>query len=328
MHSRTHQWTTDSTKFVPVMSGGLLALSTQWWRETGGYDKDMLGWGGENLDQSLRIWLCGGEIVSAPTSYVAHMWRDGSKPKTAARYRVPPGAPAKNRARAAKAHMGAFFAKTLTFPAFGSYQADQGKGLDVADIEGVKEKLGTCKPFEWYLRKFDYIYKAAGLLPAHIFELEADESGQCLALGAHQSWGNANAPDDTLVMRPCKDDPDVDGQQWWHGSNRGGSGRCCTGFRNWNSDQCIESHGPGNLRSSVCDLDSSNRGQAVALSDAGALQFGTAGGRGHCLKYEAATKAVVSAPCSETSTVWHMREKKRPMEYELLSPEMQKFWDQ
>ena len=54
---------------------------------------------------------------------------------------------------------------------------------------------------------------------------------------------------------------------------------------------------------------------------------GGPGGRGHCLKYDAATKAVVSAPCSETSTVWHMREKKRPMEYELLSPEMQKFWD-
>jgi GT2 family glycosyltransferase len=79
------KWTNDDTPFVPIMSGGLLAMSRRWWQETGGYDTAMLGWGGENLDQSLRIWLCGGEIYSASDSYVAHMWRDGSKPKTNAR---------------------------------------------------------------------------------------------------------------------------------------------------------------------------------------------------------------------------------------------------
>ena len=39
------------------MSGGLLALSKQWWDELSGYDDQMEGWGGENIDQSLRIWL-------------------------------------------------------------------------------------------------------------------------------------------------------------------------------------------------------------------------------------------------------------------------------
>ena len=31
--------------------------SRRWWQETGGYDTGMLGWGGENIDQSLRAWL-------------------------------------------------------------------------------------------------------------------------------------------------------------------------------------------------------------------------------------------------------------------------------
>jgi hypothetical protein len=36
-----------------------------------GYDPSMRSWGGENIDQSLRTWLCGGEIVYAEGSRVA-----------------------------------------------------------------------------------------------------------------------------------------------------------------------------------------------------------------------------------------------------------------
>lgn len=67
------------------MSGGLLALSRRWWEETGGYDTKMVAWGGENIDQSLRSWLCGGRIEVADGAYVAHMWRDPKNPKTVAR---------------------------------------------------------------------------------------------------------------------------------------------------------------------------------------------------------------------------------------------------
>lgn len=30
-------------------------------------------------DQSLRAWLCGGEIVRAKSSRIAHMWRTGDR---------------------------------------------------------------------------------------------------------------------------------------------------------------------------------------------------------------------------------------------------------
>jgi hypothetical protein len=64
------KWFDSDDDYVAVMSGGLLAMSRQWWIETGGYDTAMKGWGGENIDQSLRIWLCHGEIVHAKDRYV------------------------------------------------------------------------------------------------------------------------------------------------------------------------------------------------------------------------------------------------------------------
>ena len=115
------KWTSDNTQYVPIMSGGLLAISRKWFFEIGGYDKNMKGWGGENLDQSLRIWTCGGEIVSAPESYVAHMWRDGTE-KTRAKYTLGRNDAMKNKARAVKAHLGPWFEKSMTFPSFQGWQ--------------------------------------------------------------------------------------------------------------------------------------------------------------------------------------------------------------
>ena len=116
------KWTFDATDDVPIMSGGLLAISRRWWNETGGYDSSMLGWGGENIDLSLRIWRCGGAIKAAKGSYVAHMYREQGKPKTAARFRVPKGAPTRNRATSARAHFGRLWAKTAAFPLFEAHR--------------------------------------------------------------------------------------------------------------------------------------------------------------------------------------------------------------
>ena len=142
------KWTQDETEFVPLMSGGLLAMSRRWWRETGGYDREMAGWGGENIDQSLRIWRCGGEIVSATTSFVAHMWRDASE-KRRAHYKIPPNAKATNVARAVQAHMGPWYgAKLLSFDPYVQFKADKlpgvGWGPSKLNTSEIRETLATC----------------------------------------------------------------------------------------------------------------------------------------------------------------------------------------
>eukprot|EP00434_Breviolum_minutum_P012987 symbB.v1.2.011449.t1/scaffold762.1/size178242/10 len=67
------KWFDDESDFIPTISGGLVAMGRAWFNLTGGFDEGMHGWGGENLDQSLRAWLCGGEIVRAKSSRIAHM---------------------------------------------------------------------------------------------------------------------------------------------------------------------------------------------------------------------------------------------------------------
>ena len=102
--------------YMGMLSGGLAGLSRYWWVESGGFDSKMMGWGGENIDQGVRMWVCGGEIVAAPHSQVAHMWRTHSA-KTSAHYKRV-GDTLFNRARAIKAWLQEFSDKLYDYPAF------------------------------------------------------------------------------------------------------------------------------------------------------------------------------------------------------------------
>jgi len=317
------KWTTDSTDHVPIMSGGLLIMSRQWFFEVGGYDTAMMGWGGENLDQSLRIWRCGGEIVSASESYVAHMWRDNKHP---AKYKLAAGSSQRNRARAMKIHTGSWFEKTLTFPQFQYFndKSVHGQMLDVSSVQQELEGL-NCKSFEWYLDRFSYIYRDGGVIPHEVFQLEAilglasSNSPLCLTLSRHHQWNNAGEPNDDLQLSTCNEEtsgPTVrNGSGWWHVSNRKDDGKCCSTFRVWNTDQCLGS----GLKSFVCTLD---QGQRAGLTKEGQLRVDN---RCITIKSESTLELELTDDCSG-ATKWKKRGVFEPIEFNLLGEDTKRRW--
>ena len=184
--------------YMGMLSGGLAGMSRQWWDESGGYDDKMLGWGGENIDQGVRMWVCGGEIVAAPNSQVAHMWRTGSA-KTSARYKHV-GDTIYNRARAINAWLEEFSAKLDDYPNFAHRKSSGGANWfgdrvsvsvfsrtgsqttkrvlheDMSTFDNVKKRLNGCRPFAWYLKRFKVVYEDAGLIPPEIFMIREDAS--------------------------------------------------------------------------------------------------------------------------------------------------------
>ena len=279
------RWFDSEDDFVPIMSGGLLAMSRRWWTETGGYDTAMIGWGGENIDQSLRAWLCGGEIVQATDSHVAHMWRTNDKPDTKAKYIVPEGSVNTNRYRAALAWFGEYIDKVQEFAIFSKFKEPTSVPLpNVDSILTVKKQL-KCKPLQWFFDRFSKIYFDAGVLADQTFRIRDEHSNLCMARRAKETRDEHD-----VVAAPCSTE---DALQLWHKGNRDEE-VCCSGLRNYDSMYCLSGGSSGGVKATECNTFGKNDQQHAKILN-GEVSFTKSES---CVSIAASPKDVlVQKPC-------------------------------
>ncbi|KAL3865525.1 hypothetical protein ACJMK2_042901 [Sinanodonta woodiana] len=142
---RTHHIgkTAEDVRPGTVMVGAAYAIDSSYFREIGAYDDGMKVWGGENIEMSWRVILCGGRLIHVPCSHFGHVAR--LQP-----YSFPGGRRATqlyNYKRAIEVWM------EPDHKMFVYNHYPEMKDLDVGNISErleIKRRL-QCKPFSYFL---------------------------------------------------------------------------------------------------------------------------------------------------------------------------------
>lgn len=127
----------------PTMAGGLFAMDREYFHELGEYDPGMQVWGGENLELSFKVWMCGGSLEIIPCSRVGHVFRKrrpyGSKPGEE-------DTMTRNSLRVAKVWMDDYIEHYFQV---NSHAKNVYYG-NITDRLELRQKL-KCKSFQWYM---------------------------------------------------------------------------------------------------------------------------------------------------------------------------------
>lgn len=143
--SLVHRW--SCAKPGTMISAGTMGeffITKRWWTEVNGMDKRMKQWGAENIEISLKTWLCGGRIVVAKSCFIAHGFRKIP-------YKIDGYTIRKNYVRLAETWLGEEYINNF-------YKARKLKrgSVDYGDISEnlkLKERL-KCHNFSWFVKEF------------------------------------------------------------------------------------------------------------------------------------------------------------------------------
>lgn len=179
----------------PTMAGGLFAMDRNYFWHLGSYDELMEIWGGENLEMSWRVWMCGGKLLIHPCSHVGHIFRDYHPYSFQGK-----DTHGLNTLRTVLVWMDSVYHKY-----FFMYRSDL-EGKKIGDLKSrfqLKRNL-KCKSFKWYLqhvfkgKKFIYDQNVRGY-----GYFKNPVSNLCLDILNHDEEKTSN-----LGVFPCADRPE------------------------------------------------------------------------------------------------------------------------
>nr|KAF6474186.1 polypeptide N-acetylgalactosaminyltransferase 15 [Rousettus aegyptiacus] len=128
----------------PVVPGGVVAMDRHYFQNTGAYDPLMSLRGGENLELSLKAWLCGGSVEILPCSRVGHIYQNQDA-------HSPPDQEAalRNKIRVAETWLGSF-KDTFYRHSPKAFSLSKAEKLDCTERLQLQRRLG-CRTFHWFL---------------------------------------------------------------------------------------------------------------------------------------------------------------------------------
>ncbi|KRZ16335.1 Polypeptide N-acetylgalactosaminyltransferase 3 [Trichinella zimbabwensis] len=166
---------------TPTIAGGLFSIDRKYFFDIGAYDEGMRIWGGENLEISFRVWMCGGTLEINPCSHVGHVFRKQT-PYTfeGGTSNVIYG----NARRTAEVWMDEykeFYYKMTPSAMF----APLG---NISDRIALRKRLG-CKSFKWYLQN---IYPESNIPPTYysIGYIKNEKNDLCLDTMGRKASGS------------------------------------------------------------------------------------------------------------------------------------------
>ncbi|KAH9499288.1 Polypeptide N-acetylgalactosaminyltransferase 10 [Bulinus truncatus] len=129
---------------VTSMIGCAMAITRRWWEEIGKFDPGLEIWGGEQFEISFKSWMCGGKVVDAPCSRVAHLYR--SLPYV--KYLMDNSIDQKNLLRVASVWMDEYKEYFLQ-------RRPWLRNIDPGNLTSQHElrKRLKCKSFDWFMKE-------------------------------------------------------------------------------------------------------------------------------------------------------------------------------